>query len=163
MQHCLNKKFWERRHHRGMISVEYFASASSPLTKKQIQAIAECAARREKKIRGAIEVSMVSESKIKKINKEYRGKDAVTDVLSFSWVEGGKIPGELLGEMYICYPQIKRQAKELFIPHKEEFARMLVHGLLHIVGYDHVREVDSKKMFKLQEQIVEEVKKKKII
>jgi probable rRNA maturation factor len=62
-----------------------------------------------------------------------------------------------LGQIFIAYPQIKRQAKQYKISEKEEFVRMLVHGLLHLVGYDHNTIKDEKKMLNLQEKIVNNI------
>ena len=119
-----------------------------------VKKVVSFAARHEKKIRGTVEVTIVGEKKIKSLNAKYRGKNKVTDVLSFSWLEGGEMPGNFLGQIFICYPQSVRQAKEYKILVEEEFARMLVHGLLHLVGYDHIKDKDAKKMFALQEKII---------
>ena len=116
--------------------------------------VARLASRFEKKIRGVVEVTIVGAKKIKSLNAKFRGKNMVTDVLAFSWLEDGEGGERFLGQIYICYPQIVRQAREYKISVKEEFARMLAHGLLHLVGYDHVRVNDAKKMFALQEKII---------
>ncbi len=124
------------------------------MSEASVDKIVSLAARAEKKIHGTVEVTIVGEKKIKALNLKYRGKNLVTDVLSFSWLEGGEMPGDFLGQIFICYPQIVRQAKEYKVSVEEEFARMLVHGLLHLVGYDHVKENEAKKMFVLQEKII---------
>lgn len=116
--------------------------------------IVRFAARREKKIRGRIDVTVVGDAAIRSLNRRYRGKDQVTDVLSFAWGEDKKMPSRYLGQIYLSYPQIKRQARVFQAPVAEEFARMLVHGLLHLVGYDHVRRAEAERMFSLQEKIV---------
>lgn len=124
------------------------------MTKAQVALISEAAAKHEKKIKGLVEITVIGDAAMKKLNHQYRGKNKVTDVLSFGWQEGGKMPSTILGEIYICYPQIKRQAKTFACSHKEEFTRMLVHGLLHSVGYDHITKRQAEKMFPLQEKIV---------
>ncbi|MDD2758187.1 MAG: rRNA maturation RNase YbeY [Patescibacteria group bacterium] len=111
------------------------------------------AAKIEKKIKGAVEIALVGDTEIKKLNHVWRGKNKPTDVLSFSWGEGEKISGDLLGQIIISFPRIKAQAKEYKVSVKEEFTRMLVHGLLHLAGYDHVKIKEATKMFKLQEKI----------
>lgn len=108
----------------------------------------------EKKIKGDVEINIVGEKEIKSLNKKYRNKNKVTDVLSFAWQEDKKIKSNFLGQIYICLPQIKRQAKEYNVTIKEEFKRMLIHGLLHLVGYDHQIDKDEKKMFALQDKIL---------
>lgn len=108
---------------------------------------------------GEISVHIVGDKKIRDLNKNYRGKDKVTDVISFAVKEGAEMDmGEKdLGDIFICLPQILRQAKENNISAYEEMVRMLVHGVLHILGFDHVKEDEAKKMFGLQEKFVKEM------
>ncbi len=139
-----------------MIAIDYNKKIPCPISKKLLQKSARMAANRESKIKGAVEVTVVGEKEIKKINHKYRGISKVTDVLSFAWGEGGKVKSGLLGELYICYPQIVRQAREFNVGAREEFIRMFIHGLLHLVGYDHTTAAKAKKMFSLQEKAVAE-------
>ncbi|MFA7653975.1 MAG: rRNA maturation RNase YbeY [Candidatus Magasanikbacteria bacterium] len=108
----------------------------------------------EKKILGEVEINIVGDEVIQILNKEYRGQDRVTDVLSFAWQEDKKISSKLLGQIFICYPQIKRQAKDYKVSVESEFYRMLIHGLLHLIGYDHQNKADALKMFKKQDRIL---------
>lgn len=102
-----------------------------------------------------LEINIVGDKEIKDLNKRYRGLNKVTDVLSFAWQEDKKIKTSNFGQIYISYPQIIRQAKELSINPREEFVRMLAHGFLHILGYDHGNKKDATVMFKIQEEIVD--------
>jgi probable rRNA maturation factor len=94
----------------------------------------------------------------------------VTDVLSFAWQEewGEKFflpttnQDKHLGQVYICFEKIKIQAKEFKVSARNECTRMIVHGLLHLVGYDHMYDKEAKKMFTLQEKIIAAVESKKI-
>lgn len=97
-----------------------------------------------------VSVAFVSEAEIRRLNRQYRGKDKVTDVLSFNLDEG-----DLLGEILLCYPQARRQAKELRHGVREELLFLLVHGLLHLHGFDHERPKDAARMFPLQTRILE--------
>lgn len=106
------------------------------------------------KINGILEVIVVGNAEIKKLNSKYRRKNKITDVLSFAWREDKKIKSEYIGEIYICFPQIVKQAKEYKVTVKDEFARMLVHGILHLAGYDHLTGPQEKKMIGIQEKIV---------
>ncbi|PIZ94905.1 MAG: rRNA maturation RNase YbeY [Candidatus Magasanikbacteria bacterium CG_4_10_14_0_2_um_filter_33_14] len=126
------------------------------LSDKKIKEIVFYVLKKNKKD-GSISVNVVGDKKIREINKNYRGKDKVTDVISFALEEGEEIfqIGEKdFGDIFICLPQIKRQAKENNISAREEMTRMLVHGVLHILGFDHMEEKDAKIMFAMQEKFV---------
>jgi len=91
-----------------------------------------------------ISVVFVSSNKIKEINKKYRRKNRPTDVLSF---------GEL-NEVFVCPQIVKKQAKLLKIPFNSELTRVVIHGILHLAGYDHEKNADAMKMQIIQERIV---------
>lgn len=80
----------------------------------------------------AVSVAIVGDTAIKNLNKKYRNKDNITDVLSFS----GDKNSEMFGEIIICYSQIKRQAKKLNVSVRDELIFIFIHGLLHLAGYD---------------------------
>lgn len=138
-----------------MVDVNISREVTLPFSEKWIKKVIYLTAKKEKKIKGELEVVIVGDKEMKKINNSSRGKNKITDVLSFAWREDSVVGSKVLGEIYICYPQIKRQSKVWEVTEREEFARMLVHGLLHLVGYDHDEEKKSKKMFSLQEKILE--------
>lgn len=140
-----------------MIVVNLFKNISIPWQTRWITEVANLASKKEKKIKGEVEIVIVGDSEIKKLNRNYRGKNKITDVLSFAWQEEGKIKTNVLGQIYICYPQIKRQAKVWRVTPKEEFTRMLIHGLLHLAGYDHGSDKEAKKMFALQESVINDL------
>lgn len=96
-----------------------------------------------------VSVHCVGDMRMKSLNKQYRGKNYSTDVLSFPTEEFGD-----LGDIFLCIPQISRQSLEFGISQKEECVRMLSHGVLHLVGYDHDTPNKAKKMFALQERVV---------
>ena len=99
-------------------------------------------------------MSVVNDKTIKELNKKYRGKDAATDVLAFTWKEDKIVKTNFLGQIFISYPKIIKQAKEYKATEEEEFTRMLAHGALHLAGYDHQTKRDANKMFKIQEEII---------
>jgi probable rRNA maturation factor len=78
---------------------------------------------------------------MRSLNRRYRGKDRTTDVLSFPMREGrfSRVRQELLGDIVICMPVAARQARSAGGTFREEIDRLLVHGLLHLLGYDHER------------------------
>jgi len=137
-----------------MLKIVINKEISSVWSKVLMEKTAHQAAKVEKKINGLVEINIVSEEVIKKLNKVYRGLFKVTDVLSFAWREEGVVNSEMLGQIYLCQAQIKRQAKSFSITVKEEMVRMLAHGLLHLVGHDHKLKPEADKMFALQVKIV---------
>ena len=136
-----------------MLRVNFFKRAKSPWTLSGVAKVFR-AAHKLVKINGELEVNVIGDKEMKNLNHHYRGKNSATDVLSFAWDEDKKIKSEFLGQIYICYPQIARQAKEFGVKINEEFVRMLAHGFLHTVGYDHIKKPDAEKMFKIQEKII---------
>ncbi|MBU4315150.1 rRNA maturation RNase YbeY [Patescibacteria group bacterium] len=100
---------------------------------------------------GNIDVRFVSDNEIKKLNRMYRSLDEVTDVLSFGYPENI----DLLGDIAISYAQAQRQAGDRSVEH--EIIELIVHGVLHILGYDHEKPGDDKEMFSLQDAIIEKI------
>lgn len=88
-----------------------------------------------------LSLSIVGERKIRELEKKYFGEDKVTDVLSFSQLEGEKVPesGEILvlGDVVVCYPQAKRQAIKLNRLLDDEISFLINHGVLHLLGIHH--------------------------
>lgn len=104
-------------------------------------------------------VVFVDDEEIHQINKEYRHVDRITDVISFAFEDNEKIMYNgirMLGDIYICIPQMKRQAGYYGHSEKRELSFLAVHGLLHLLGYDHMVEDEEKVMFALQELILNE-------
>ena len=104
-------------------------------------------------------VIFVDEKEIQKINKEYRNIDRVTDVISFAFEDNQDISYNdirILGDIYICIPKMISQAKEYGHSEKRELSFLTVHGLLHLLGYDHQNKEEEKEMFGLQELILNE-------
>lgn len=104
-------------------------------------------------------VIFVEDEEIHTMNRDYRGVDRVTDVISFAFEDNNDLVYNeirMLGDIYICIPQMKRQAKSYSHSEKRELSFLAVHGLLHLLGYDHMNEEDEKVMFALQELILNE-------
>lgn len=122
---------------------------------KDVEKTIELTLRAVKRPKSTVSVHLIGDKKMRTINNQFRGKDKTTDVLSFSAIEGEIIaPTDDLGDIFVCIPQIRRQAPRFGATFKQEFHRMLIHGILHIVGYDHMQEADAKKMFGLQEKLL---------
>ncbi len=117
------------------------------------------ALKHEKVTNAMFSVIFVDEETIKNINRDYRGLDRVTDVISFAFEDNGKMVYNnvrLLGEIYICIPRMIEQSKEYGHSEKRELSFLAVHGLLHLLGYDHMKKEDEEVMFAKQELILDE-------
>lgn len=108
-----------------------------------------------------VSISLVDESLIQNINREYRHIDKVTDVISFAFLDNEDRDTLLhseqevvLGDIYICLEVAKRQAQEYGHSLERELKFLFVHGLLHLLGYDHMKKEDEEIMFPLQEKIL---------
>lgn len=104
-------------------------------------------------------IVFVDEEKIQYLNKTYRNKDSITDVISFAFEDNEKhkfSDMRFLGEIYICIPRMLKQAVDYGHSEERELAFLTVHGLLHLLGYDHMNLIDEKKMFELQEKMLNE-------
>ena len=99
---------------------------------------------------------------IRKINREYRNIDRVTDVISFALLDGeedSEYADEIeLGDIFINREKVFAQAEEYGHSSEREFVFLFVHGLLHLFGYDRMEKEDEKKMFALQKKIVGDLK-----
>ena len=104
-------------------------------------------ARRLAKGRG-LSIAFVTDAAIRRINRRFLGHDWATDVLSFP------LDTDLLGELVISAPYARAEAKRRGIPEKEELLRYVIHGILHLQGYDDHAPADRKKMWARQEREV---------
>jgi probable rRNA maturation factor len=104
-------------------------------------------------------IIIVDDETIHKLNKEYRGKDSVTDVISFALEDDDtfvETEYRILGDIYICLNKARSQAEEYGHSFLREISFLTIHGLLHLLGYDHMEKTEEEVMFKLQEMILNE-------
>lgn len=111
---------------------------------------------------GEVSLSFVDDETIRELNRDYRGIDSPTDVLSFPMFEdeaeriAAQEEGSLLwGDIIISVPTAKRQSEEYGHSLEREIGFLFVHGFLHLLGYDHETEEQEKEMFALQEHILQ--------
>ncbi len=115
-----------------------------------------------KRPRATLAVTFVSDATMRSLNRRTRGKDKTTDVLAFPAEEKGTPafpstsgePAGFLGDVVISLPEARRQAKERALPETYVVCELLIHGILHCAGYDHVKAADAKKMFSLQNRLL---------
>ena len=115
-----------------------------------------------------VNVLLTVPSAIRSINREMRGIDSVTDVLSFPYFEykkPGKFPGkpedgeeQILGDIVLCASKVKEQAKKYGHSQKRELAFLIVHSMLHLIGYDHIDPDDAVLMQKEEKRFMELLK-----
>lgn len=104
-------------------------------------------------------IVFIDDERMHELNKNYRGIDRTTDVLSFAFEDNNKICYNIrqLGEIYVSIPKMQEQAKEYGHSEKRELAFLVVHGLLHLLGYDHTLGIEEEKvMFEKQELVLNE-------
>lgn len=103
---------------------------------------------------------IVDNTQIHEINKQYRQIDRPTDVISFASLEGEVFEHEEeieLGDIFISIDKMKEQASEYAHSELREFSFLFTHGLLHLLGYDHMNTEDEQMMFQLQDEILNEI------
>lgn len=106
--------------------------------------------------RAEVSVTLVSPEEIRRLNSEFRGVDRETDVLSFP-LEEDDFDGQnitFLGDVIVCPKVIFSQSKDFGTSYRQEFCLMVIHSVLHLLGYDHMEEDEKKEMFDKQEKIL---------
>jgi probable rRNA maturation factor len=125
------------------------SALSAPRIRKIIRAVLDDIGKQG----GEIGVAFAPPGKIADMNFSFRGVEGPTDVLSFTYATCGPVSGDIV----ICPSYAARNAKEREISSKEELTRLLIHGVLHLAGYDHATDRQEKRMFGIQERIVNSV------
>jgi len=104
---------------------------------------------------GEVSVLLTDDAEIRSLNRQYRGIDKPTDVLSFSQLEGDAVPPRngplILGDIVISLDRTREQAGDSGVSVEKELRRLFIHGLLHLVGYDHEGSPEEAKKMKNME------------
>ncbi|HXG53533.1 MAG TPA: rRNA maturation RNase YbeY [candidate division Zixibacteria bacterium] len=113
--------------------------------------------------RSELSIALVGNPEIRRLNARYRGQDRPTDVLAFPLEE--RAPGcELLGDVVISVPKAREQARERGRSLAEEMATLLIHGILHLVGYDHERSPrEARAMRRLERKLYRELCESRVL
>lgn len=141
------------------MNIEVFNETSHDIEKEMIELkqFLENVAKDEQLGNGEFNVIIVDNEKIKQINKEYRKIDRETDVISFALEDDKTFVMEnyrILGDIYISIDKALDQAREYGHSFKREFSFLALHGLLHLLGYDHMEKDDEQVMFSKQEEVL---------
>jgi probable rRNA maturation factor len=138
-----------------VIAMSLFVSVATegvriPLARSRVAEIARAALRAERVRDAMVSIAFVSSAAISKLNKTYLGHTGATDVISFSFGD------PLVGDIYISPDIARRNARNFGVGVREEIARLVIHGVLHVTGRDHP-EGTSSPMWKRQERLVKRV------
>lgn len=109
-----------------------------------------------------VSLSFIGDASMRRLNRQYRRKDATTDVLAFPMRQirprltrhASRFTFSLLGDVVISLPQAARQARARGLPLQHELATLLIHGILHLLGYDHERNVREAQRMRRKERAV---------
>ena len=143
-----------------MNEITVINETSDNIDKELLNKVASFALEYENVKKALVNIIIVDNDEIRKINKEYRGIDRETDVISFALEDDDtfiKLPIRVLGDIYISIDKAKSQAEEYGHSLKREMSFLVVHGILHLLGYDHMNESDEKVMFDKQDKILDEL------
>lgn len=154
------------------LDIEIINEQTEIITTQQLELIERAlqAAAELEEVSGEVVITLVNDARIHEINREYRGVDRPTDVISFAMNESGDDEPEIyvdeeeldefpnaLGDIIISIPRTKEQAEEYGHSFERELGFLTVHGFLHLVGYDHGSPEEEKEMFGRQEEILAKI------
>ncbi len=104
-----------------------------------------------------VSIRIVDEAESQSLNKRYRGKDYPTNVLSFPMDIPEALGIAMLGDLVICAPVVEREARDQHKDTKSHWAHMVIHGMLHLQGYDHVEDEQAEEMERLEIQLMQQL------
>ncbi len=115
-----------------------------------------------------LSVVFCDDTAMTRLNLEYRGIDAPTDVLSFSQLEGEGIPESVsdihaAGDIVVSLSAVQRNAQDFGVEYEQELKRVLIHGILHVAGHDHIGDAEDQEMLMLQERLVNELSQESLL
>jgi len=104
--------------------------------------------------KNSVVIRLVDSAEGRQLNRDYRGVDKPTNVLYFPYEAPAEIADEFLGDMIICAPVVEQEARQQNKPLKAHWAHMVVHGMLHLQGYDHQGDEQAEEMERLEGEIL---------
>lgn len=141
-----------------MNNIEIINETNEDIDIDDLKNVINAAFKSENVINAVMNVIIIDNEKIHQINREYRGIDRPTDVISFA-LEDDKtfvnVGFRVLGDIYISIDKVHEQAKLYNHSFRRELSFLTVHGILHLLGYDHMDKEDEIVMFKKQDEILE--------
>ena len=128
------------------LAVQYALKPDNVPTRTQLKKWALAALEED----AEVALRIVGESEGRELNRDYRGKDYATNVLTFPLTDDPV----LMGDIVLCHPVVEKEAQEQNKPLEAHYAHLVVHGMLHLQGYDHVTDEEAEVMEALETQIV---------
>ena len=143
-----------------VMSFGIFNKTEEKIDKSFVRKVVKHTLKKMEAEKSEVNIIFVGLEEIHEINKTYRNVDRPTDVISFALEDTEDVTvyeERVLGDIYICLDKVHEQAKEYGHTEIREMAFLIVHGLLHLLGYDHMIKEEEKIMFGLQEEILNEM------
>ena len=142
------------------MSIGIFNKTEEKIDKSFVRKVVKHTLKKMEAEKSEVNIIFVGLEEIHEINKTYRNVDRPTDVISFALEDTDDVTvyeERVLGDIYICLDKVHEQAKEYGHTEIREMAFLIVHGLLHLLGYDHMIKEEEKIMFGLPEEILNEM------
>ena len=142
------------------MSIGIFNKTEEKIDKSFVRKVVKHTLKKMEAEKSEVNIIFVGLEEIHEINKTYRNVDRPTDVISFALEDTEDVTvyeERVRGDIYICLDKVHEQAKEYGHTEIREMAFLIVHGLLHLLGYDHMIKEEEKIMFGLQEEILNEM------
>ena len=132
------------------------------LTKNYVESVWKALEEATKKPqKGIVNIIVISLEKMVTLNETYRGKIWPTDILTFPYLETVEKTTDVAGEIYLCLEKIQYYAEERWSTYEEQLNAIIIHWMVHLMGYDHETEKDAQKMESLEKKILQLLAKKK--
>ncbi len=132
--------------HRLELTVQYAAENDQLPARRKLRAWVKAALRRD----AEVTLRLVDAEEGRTLNRQYRGRDHATNVLTFAYTDTDPLSGDIA----LCVPLVEREAREQHKRAEAHYAHLVVHGMLHLQGYDHEKAEDARVMEILETQIV---------
>ncbi len=132
------------------LTVQYAVPEEGQPSRARLRKWAAAALRRD----ALVTLRIVDSREGRSLNRRYRGRDYATNVLTFVYGEASPLSGPISGDIVLCAPKIAREAAEQGKAREAHFAHLVVHGMLHLQGFDHEREKEALAMEALETEIV---------
>ncbi|MFK4753238.1 rRNA maturation RNase YbeY [Oceanobacter antarcticus] len=127
---------------------------SLPTEEQFLQWVTAAVAERSPYDEPELTIRLCAEAESQQLNSEYRGKDSPTNVLSFPFEAPPQVPIPLLGDLVICVQIVTREAHEQGKSANAHWAHMVIHGCLHLLGYDHINDDEAEEMEELEQRLL---------